>query len=369
MLIFRMSKIQFYIMNNNLYQLNYKNYLSYLKKNIFNQAWFKKACKEKKIKITYLSKNIVLNDSKNIFMKYEKNNFYFPKQFLLKFTYLELEENNHLKLLNINIRNETIFKVITLLCSLQKLFLKTNYYEHINRMDRKAFVNLYIERFNSYLDISILCKIFKNVEYLNNNSRYKLDYLIPRKSFLYSLFIKAIVSSDSYSLKGDSHISEILLLKYDIKISRRRICYIRNKYLIPKMQKKKIFNFYLFNEKRYDNKRLLNKYNISILENNTEGIYELSSNKMKKYSYSQNNTIYIGSSKNIKKRLSTYTHKTAHTKHIRNFFEKKEKIFFRIIRTINYKEFEMNFINAFIDIHGELPKLNKQRILNIEHFF
>lgn len=356
-------------MNNNLYQLNYKNYLSYLKKNIFNQEWFKKASKDNKIKITYLSRNMVLNDSKNTFIKYEKSTFYFPKQFLLKFTYSELEENNHLKLLNINIKNETIFKVITFLGSLQRLFLKTNYYEHINKIDRKTFVEEYIKNFNSYLDVSILCKILNNVEYLNKNCRYKLNYLIPRKSFLYSLFIKAIVNSDSYSLKGDSHISEILLSKYNIKISRRKICYIRNKYLIPKIQKKKIFNFYLHNEKLYDNKRLLNKYNISILENNTKGIYELSSNKMKKYSYSQNNTLYIGSSKNIKKRLATYTKENAHTKDIRNFFEKKEKIFFRIIKTINYKEFEMHFINAFIDTHGELPKLNKQRILNIEHLF
>ena len=38
-----------------------------------------------------------------------------------------------------------------------------------------------------------------------------------------------------------------------------------------------------------------------------------------------------------------------------------------MIKTTNYKELEMHFINAFIDINGELPKLNnKQRILSIK---
>lgn len=359
-----MKKIQFHIINNNLYQLNSKKYAKYLK-NILNQEWFKKACKEKKIKIQFLSKNISFDNLKMAYIKYEKNDFYFHKLFLIKFIYEELENNNHLKLLNINIRNETIFKVINFLYSLQKEFLKTNYYQHIKIMNRKSFVLEYIKKFNSYLDTSILCKIFNNIEYLYENSLYKLHYLMQKKNFVYSLFIKDLINSDSFDLRGDSQISEILFLKYKIKISRRIVCGIRNKYLIPKTRKKKISNFYLHNQKLYDKKRILNKYNISVLKNNIKGIYELSSNEVKKYPYSKNNVIYIGSSKNIKKRLSTYTFQTAHTKNIRNFMKKEKDIYFRIIKTPNYKEFEMYFINAFIEITGELPKLNKQRILNL----
>ena len=46
--------------------------------------------------------------------------------------------------------------------------------------------------------------------------------------------------------------------------------------------------------------------------------------------------------------------------------KKEKEIYFRMIKTTNYKELEMHFINAFIDINGELPKLNKQRILSIK---
>ena len=366
MLVFRMKKMSFYILNNNLYKLNDKKYLTYLKTNILNQDWFKKACKEKKIRITYLSKKISTDTFKNVSTEYKRNSFYFYKLFLLKFSYDELENNNHLKLLNINIRNETVFKVITFLESFQKLFLKTNYYQNINRIDRKTFVSEYSKKFNSYLNIPILGKILNNIEYISKTYIYKLVYLMPKKTFLYSLFIKDIINSNLCSPKSDSNISEILFVKYNIKISRRVVCDIRNKYLIPKIQRRKIFNFYLYNEKLYDKKRILNKHNISILENNLEGIYELSSNKIKKYYHSKNNILYIGSSKSIKKRLSTYTSSTAHSKNIRSFMKKEKEIYFRIIKSKNYKELEMQFINAFIDINGELPKLNKQRVLNIK---
>mgnify|MGYP002776605898 CR=1 FL=1 len=48
---------------------------------------------------------------------------------------------------------------------------------------------------------------------------------------------------------------------------------------------------------------------VSLLNKNIKGVYELSSSIIKKYPFSQNNIIYIGSSKNIKKRLLTYTSK------------------------------------------------------------
>ncbi len=369
MLEYKMKKIPFYLLINKLYNMSFKNYFNHLKKNILCTEWFKKACKEKKITIRYLLKNYFSNEIKNSYLKYKKDTVYFFKLFLLKFEYKEkLENDNHLKLLNVNIKNETIFNVVSLLFSLQKQFLNTNYYQDINIFDRKTFIVKYYEKYNSYIDLSILSKILNNVLYLCGNNIYKLTYLIPPKRFLYSLYIKELINSDISLLKGDSQLSEILFEKYGIKISRRTVCDIRNKFLIPKIQKKKSFNFYLYHENFYCDKKKLDKLNISHLENNVKGIYELSSNKINKYPFSKNSILYIGSSKNIKKRLWTYTSEYAHTEQIRNFLEKNEDVYFRIIKTLDYKEFEMHFINAFIDMNGELPKLNKQRVLNANSF-
>lgn len=360
-----MKKIPFYILNNNLHKMSYINYLNHLKKNVLSQDWFKKACKEKKIRISYLSKNIFFKNLKNSYLKYNQNTIYFFKLFLLKFEYEELENNNHLKLLNINIKNETTFKITKLLFSLQKSFLKTNHYQDINIISRKDFVTEYIRRYKSYLDLSILCNILNTIQYLYNNNIQKLSFLIPKKNYVYSLYIKDLINSNVKILKGDSDLSKILYSKYKILIPRRRICTIRNKYLISPIEKKTKFDFYLYHERFYDIKRKLNKRNISLLNKNTTGIYELSSSKDNKYPFSRNNIIYIGSSSNIKKRLLTYSSKNAHTENIRQFFKKNENIYFRIIQTLDYKQFEMLFINSFIEINGKLPKLNTQRVLNI----
>lgn len=358
-----MKRIPFYILTNNLYKMSCKNYLNHIIKNVLSQDWFKKACKEKRIKIIYLSKNIFLENSKATYLKYEDDIIHFFKLFVIKFEYEKLENNNHLKLLNINIKNETIFKVVTLLFKIQKTFLYTNYYQDINIITRKDFVNEYIQKNNTYLDTSILCKILNNVKYLYNNNLQKLSKLIPKKSYIYSLYIKDLINSNLYSLKNDLELSQILLSKYNIKIERRKVCEIRNKYFIPKIEKRIKFNFYLHHEKFYDEKRKLNKNNLFLLNKNIKGVYELSSSIIKKYPFSKNNIIYIGSSKNIKKRLLTYTSKTAHSNNIKTYFKKNEEIYFRIIKTLDYKEFEMHFINSFIDINGELPKLNTQRVL------
>ncbi|MFX4243629.1 hypothetical protein ACOL22_12770, partial [Aliarcobacter butzleri] len=74
------------------------------------------------------SKDFFTEISSNSYFKYENFKSCFYKLLLIKFEYKEeLEDNNHLKLLNINIVNETRFKVIEFLLSIQKRFLETNH--------------------------------------------------------------------------------------------------------------------------------------------------------------------------------------------------------------------------------------------------
>lgn len=344
--------------------MSFRTYLNYLKTDILSSSWFKKACKEKKVKIKFLSKSYFCDEIKDYYFKYEKKNLYFFKLFLIKFEYQqELENNNHLKLLNINIKNETIFKVVTFLFSIQKLFLKTNYYLDMNIIDRKIFISEYIKKYDSYLDTSILSKIINNTSYMNENKIYKLTNLFPKKTFIYSLYIKELIHSES--IKNDDNLVELLFIKYHIKISRRTVCNIRNTYLIPRTKKENLIDLTLHTKDFYVERKKLTKKNIFILENDLSGVYELSSEKTINYPFLKNKVIYIGSSNNIKKRLKTYTFKYAHTKNIKEFIKENKNIYFRIIRTLNHKEFERKLINSFINIHGDLPKLNTQRVLNV----
>jgi hypothetical protein len=351
----------FFMLTNRLHEMSYPTYLSYLKKGILNQPWFKKACKEKKIRIIYLGNNIIKYNLQKTYFMIKENKTYFDKFCLLKFYYEKLENNNHIKLLNINIKNESLFKVASYLISLQMKFIDTNYYQDLKIIERKSFLNDYMKEYDTYLDASILSKILTNTKYTLNKKKFLLKYLLPQKNLIYSLYIKEIIN-DNPIVNSDLVISNILKVKFNIKLSRRQICYIRNKYLIPQTNNRKDHNFYKLNEKNFNDKKKLEKSNILNLKYNTKGIYELSTNKMQKYPYLKNGIVYIGSSNDIKKRLLTYTVKNAHTPAIKDFIKKNEDIYFRIIKTAHYKEYEALFINAFIRMSGELPKLNKQRI-------
>ncbi|MCT7552596.1 hypothetical protein N5T67_07090 [Aliarcobacter butzleri] len=229
-----MKKIPFYLLTNKLYTMSFKNYLNYLKQDILSSSWFKENCKNKNIKVKVLSKDYCSKETKNCYFIYKEEKIYFYKLFLLKFEYKkEIKNNYHLKLLNINIKHETLFNLITMLFSSQKLFLDTGHYPNINFLDRKVFIETYVKKYNSYL---VLSKILNNTHYEQDGYIYKLSHLFPKKTFIYSLYIKILLSTQ-IDLKNDLEIAKQLFEIYNVKISRRTVCDIRNKYLIPNIKK------------------------------------------------------------------------------------------------------------------------------------
>lgn len=186
-----MRNISFYLIINRLYIISFNKYIKYIKEQILTTQWFKKACKEKRVVVKYLSKNYFKNIISNSYFKWENSKIYFHKLLLLKFEYKgELEDDNHLKLLNINIVNETRFKVVELLVHLQKNFLDTNYFFNMKIIDREEFINRYIKIHKRYLDSSILSKILNHTYFLFNKYVHKLDYLVPKKIYLLNLYKK-----------------------------------------------------------------------------------------------------------------------------------------------------------------------------------
>ena len=87
------------------------------------------------------------------------------------------------------------------------------------------------------------------------------------------------------------------------------------------------------------------------------------------YPYLKSDIIYIGSSNNLKKRLYNYIHQNKiHNKDFRLFAIKNlKKLYFRILKTKLYKEYEKYFLDSFIQYYGALPLLSKQKILK-KHF-
>lgn len=353
-----MNRKIFYLLTNNLYLMSPLVFKNHLKKHIFDTSWFKKAVKEKKIKIKFLSKKILKSSKKNYFKKVNED-YFFEKYSMIQFEFKELENNYHLKLLNINLRNETLFNVINFLIFIQNKFLKTNHYRDLLQFERKDFIKMYIEKYNKYLNLSIFSKILNYFFFKIGTKEYKILDLFPSKLLFYSMLIREIINT-YVDIHSDILISNKLKEKYKIDVSRRRVNYIRNKYLILNKNKPKHIN------KEFTSYKILSKTNLKFLKYKQKGIYELSLKGISNHSFVKSEIIYIGSTNNLKKRLLTYTNKRkAHNKDMKLFFKNLDILYFRVLKTKLYKEYEKYFIDCFIKDYGCLPTLNKQRVLGV----
>lgn len=90
---------------------------------------------------------------------------------------------------------------------------------------------------------------------------------------------------------------------------------------------------------------------------NTSAVYELISISKVDYNYSQSTTIYIGSTKNLYKRLNEYKNNKGHSLKMRNYLE-DNLLYFRFIKTDNYQHLETILLHEFISLYGEMPLLN-----------
>lgn len=76
------------------------------------------------------------------------------------------------------------------------------------------------------------------------------------------------------------------------------------------------------------------------------------------YSEDQSGIVYIGSTKNLKKRLAAYFNGFGHTDTIKRFI-KKHPLKFCYCNTADFKAVEARLIHYFKENMGELPLLNK----------
>lgn len=355
-----MNKKTFYILINRLYFMSPLIFQNHIKKNIINTNWFKKACKEKRIKVYFLSKKII--NTKKAYFKKKSNSIFYSKYSMIQFIFEELEGNNHLKLLNINLRNESLFNTVNLLICIQNKFLNTKHFRDLLFIKRKDFIESYRIKYNKYIDLSILSKMLNNTYFKIESENFKLEELIPQKLFIYSLLIREVISKYD-NLTSDTNISIKLNLDFNVTLCRRKVNYIRNKYLIINKNRNSSI------KKSFSTYRKLNRKNITLIDKKTTGIYEISTKKDFLYPYLKSDIIYIGSSNNLKKRLYNYIHQNKiHNKDFRFFAIKNlKKLYFRTLKTKLYREYEKYFLDSFIEDYGALPLLNKQRILK-KHF-
>ena len=235
----------------------------------------------------------------------------------------------------------------------------TNSKQDLKYFSHKDILEFHKKYYSTALISSNISTISHNTFYRDrNNNIFKLNFLIPKQYFIIYTKIKYILNI--YPQLTDNQISYYLKSKFNINITANKVYTVRKRYLIPSSLNR-TDKIYLQYEKYYSNMMELTRENLEEYKQ-VQSVYELISLNEYKYNYKGSRTVYIGSTNNLRKRLTEYIDNYGHTHKIRDFIL-KNKIYFRFVRSESYRDLEKDVLDAFYETYGNYPLLNRNRVL------
>ena len=184
------------------------------------------------------------------------------------------------------------------------------------------------------------------------NQVINLKNLFISKKKYHSYLIKQIVDENENTLK-DREI-QYLLSQKGVHLSLRTICNCRKLLNIPNYKEKP--PYYYGQDITFSDYIMLSKKYFNEIPSES-GIYELSLSTKIGYPNHKSNVIYIGYSKNLRKRIASYSGNAIKNRPLKEFIDNHD-VFVRFCLTENYNLLEKKFLRNFRNIYGELPKTN-----------
>ncbi len=233
----------------------------------------------------------------------------------------------------INTRNELSEHIVGGILKFQKKFWESGKESDIKPSTFKQFLSLFpCHR----LDRSRLSRL---VSVLPLQTQYgkivsMRELFITRKRFFATVIKKVIDESDE--AVSDKDIQTILRKHYDIHISVRVICNCRKLLNIPNY-KSRLAHYY-GKDIRFSDYVKLSKGQYNRIHSEG-GVYELSSANKIQYAKHRSDVLYIGSSKNIRKRLLSYSGSNGKNAYLKRFTNDSD-IFVRYCLTEDYLQLE-----------------------------
>jgi len=151
----------------------------------------------------------------------------------------------------------------------------------------------------------------------------------------------------------DKDIQKMLTQK-GIHLSLRTICNCRKLVNIPNYKER---DGYTYEEDiDFSSYIMLSKKYLSKIPTEA-GVYELSVSSKIDYLNYRSNVVYIGSSKNLRKRIANYSGNKLKNSRLNKFINDYD-VFLRFCLTENYILVEKRLLKNFKNKYGELPKAN-----------
>lgn len=271
------------------------------------------------------------------------------------------------KLRRINYLNNIVFTILCSLLNLQKEYFLTG-----NELKLKPILLNEIEDYikNYYkidIDKSLISRFIKNKTLIDlRGEEIPLTHLCCNKRFVYMKYLDYYFKKEGEKLLikqitrplSDLEISKYLLSRYGIKISRRQITKYRNILGIDNSFKRVIIHNYVPEHFSFSPFYSLTKRNVRKYTLNFPGLYEIHLvDEVVNYNNKYNSVIYIGSTKNIRKRLSEHLY--SKNKLLKSIILNKKCKFRFILDFKNYRLKERILLMRFYKKYKTIPVCNK----------
>jgi len=253
----------------------------------------------------------------------------------------------------INTRNEFSLHILKSLLDYQSEYWFYGKETDLKPLTLKKFLSLYPLQ---YLDQTRFSRLITNLSVINpQNQLINLRSLFISKKKYHAHLIREIVYDNENGLK-DKDI-QYLLAQKGVHLSVRTICNCRKLLNIPDHKEKSAYY--------YERDVAFSDYipitsglkKISIKFPIEAGVYELSISSKIDYLNHRSNVIYIGSSKNLRKRIASYSGNKLKNVHLKNFINNYD-VFMRFCLTEDHILIEKNLLKNFKNKYNELPKAN-----------
>lgn len=264
----------------------------------------------------------------------------------------------------INTRNMFSLHVLKSLLEYQRRYWLSGKEVHWQPLTLKQFLSLYPLQ---YLDESRLSRLLSRLFVLTPFYAViclKSLFQSPKRVFAYR--VKELVHNSEHSLTMSNGVDFVkrslkdkeiqsLLAQEGIHLSLRTICNCRKLLNIP--QYKERAAHYYGKDMRFSDYVKVSRGHFNRIPCEA-GVYELSISKKVGYVKNYSEVLYIGSSKNIRKRLANYSGSKA--KNIRlKLYVNGSDLFVRYFLSGNYAQVEKELLKHFKKTYGELPKANR----------
>lgn len=250
----------------------------------------------------------------------------------------------------INTRNVFSLHILKSLLRYQRSYWFSGNEADLKPLTVEEFLSLYPLQ---YLDQSRFSRLVAQLLVVTpQDEAISLRSLFLSRKKWCSYLIKQLVDSSEDALTDRD--TQSLLGQKGIQLSVRTICYCRKLLNIPHYKERAAY--YYGRDIGFTDYLLLSEKGFSRISDEA-GVYELSLPSKIDYLRHKSNVFYIGCSRNLRKRIASYSDNGLKTKCL-NEYIKSHDVFVRFIPTENYRAFEKELLKSFKNNYGELPKAN-----------